>query len=507
MDECTVIRSHEGQRTGADLTGSRKMSFRVNTNVAAMNALRNVSNTSSSFQKSITKLSTGLRINSAADDPAGLIISENFRAQIASIDQAVRNNQDAVNYVKTAEGALDEVSRLLRDARTLALGAANTGVLSSAQIQANQNQLRSIGDSVTRIAQQTQFGTKKLLDGSSGVQASNLSSANVSNISFGGSFNTVAITTDSLITVSVTTAGTRAALTGSVTFTTATDTVAAGSFSINGRTFTTSASTTIMDVVNMINAASTSTGVSANFVAGGGVELSATEYGATGNFTLSDASGVINAAGIATAAGTDAVAAVIIDSNGATAGGLSTVTFTGGKNGSNGLSLTDVAGNTILLTEAGNASSSAFTAGHLKVGLTQFQIGANAGQTTAMSIGNFAADQLGTNVVAGFNLSNLDITTVSGANDAIKIIDAAIEQITTSRGNLGNFQRNQLDSNIRSLGVARENLADTESAIRDTDVAEEMTNFTKLQILQQSGMAVLTQANAMPQSVLSLLRG
>lgn len=483
------------------------MSYRINTNVAAMSALRNVGNTGMAFQASIAKLSTGLRINNAADDPAGLIISENFRAQIASIDQAVRNNQDAVNYVKTAEGALDEVSRLLRDARTLALGAANTGALSSAQIQANQNQLNSIAASVTRIAQQTQFGTKKLLDGSSGVQASNLSSANVTGLQFGGSFNSAAITTNSLITVSVSTAATRASMTGSVVFTNATDTVSAGSFSLNGRTFTTTATNTVNDVINMINAASSTTGVAADFVSGSGVVLRSTQYGAIGNFTLSDAGGIINAAGTASATGTDGVASVIIDANGATAGGLTTVTFTGGRMGASGLVLTDGLGNSVKLTEAGNATSAAFTAGHLNVGLTQFQIGANAGQISAMSIGNFVSSQLGASAVSGLNLSNLDVTTVNGANDALQVIDAAIEQITTARGDLGNFQRNILDSNIRSLGVSRENLAATESAIRDTDIADEMTNFTKLQILQQSGMAVLAQANVLPQSVLSLLRG
>src|SRR5688572_6189899 len=145
------------------------MSFRVNTNVNAMNALRNVGMTGMGLSSSINKLSTGLRINSAADDPAGLIISENFRAQISGIDQAIRNNQDAVNYARPAEGALDEVNRLLRDARTLAVAAGNTGTLSAAQIQANQSQLNSIITSITRISQQAQFGTKKLLDGSAGV--------------------------------------------------------------------------------------------------------------------------------------------------------------------------------------------------------------------------------------------------------------------------------------------------------------------------------------------------
>lgn len=483
------------------------MSFRVNTNVTAMNALRNVGETNMAFGKSISRLSTGLRINSAADDPAGLIISENFRAQISGIDQAIRNNQDAVNLVKTAEAALDEVNRLLRDARTLALASANSGTQTSQQIQANQNQLTSIINSVSRISEQTQFGTKRLLDGSSGVSAALLSSTNINGIYFGGTFNSAAITTDSLVTVSVSTAATRAVVTGSVTFTFATSTVSAGTFTINGRTFTTASTNTAQDVINMINSSSDATGVTAIWSAGSGIVLKANEYGSIGNFSLSDANGVVNAAGTTNATGTDAIANVIIDSNGSTSGGLATVTFTGGRMQQSGLVLTDVAGNRVVLTEAGNAASAAFTAGNLTVGTTQFQTGANVNQTAALSLNNFAATELGKNVVAGLNLSNLDITTTNGSNDALRVIDAAIEEISQARGNLGSFQRNNLESTIRSLGVARENLAATESTIRDTDVASEMTQFTKLQILQQSGLAVLAQANAAPQSVLSLLRG
>lgn len=483
------------------------MSFRVNTNIAGMNALRNVSVTGMEFSKAITRLSTGLRINSAADDPAGIIISENFRAQISGIDQAIRNNQDAVNYAKTAEGALDEVNRLLRDARSLAVAAGNTGTLSPAQIQANQNQLNSIVNSITRIAQQTQFGQKKLLDGSAGVNAANLSSANVQGLYFGGNFNGSAVTTNSLVTVSVTTAATRASLTGSVTFTGAVSLVNAGQFSINGTTFTTTGTMSVIDVVNMINGATGSTGVTADFTAGAGVTLRSTKFGSAGSFQLSDASGVLNSAGVTTATGTDAVASVTIDSNGSTAGGLATVTFTGGRNGQNGLVLTDGAGNSITLTESGNATSAAFTAGYLNVGSAQFQIGANANQTINLSLGNFAAAELGKNVVSGLNLSNLDITTATGSTNALAVIDAAISEVARSRGEIGSFQRNAIESNIRSLGIAKENLSATESTIRDTDVAEEMTNFTKLQILQQSGMAMLAQANSAPQAVLSLLRG
>jgi flagellin len=475
------------------------MSFRVNTNVAAMNALRNVSSTSMDFSKSITRLSTGLRINNAADDPAGLISSENMRAQIAGIDQAVRNNQDAINFAKTAEGALDEVNRLLRDARSLAVAAGNAATLTDEQNQANQAQLNSIVSSITRIAGQTTFGTKHLLDGSAGLSAAVTSGDNVAGMSFSGQFNSAAVTTASVVTVSVTTAAAKASITGDKNYTNATDVVSAGSFTLNGVTFTTSATDTITDVVARINNSSASTGVTASWSSGNGVVLESKDYGSTQSVNLSDANGILlSAAGATSDKGVDAVATVTIN-NGT---GNVSVTFDKGK----GLNLRDNEGNSIKLTENGNLLSAATAVGQLSGGASQFQIGGSANQTAFMSLGNFSAGELGKNAVSGKTMNNLDLTTASGATDALKVIDQAISDVSTARGAIGSFQRNVLESNIRSLGSAKENLAASESTIRDTDVAAEMTNFTKQQILQQAGLAVLAQANAAPQAVLSLLR-
>jgi len=476
------------------------MSFRVNTNVAAMNALRNVSQTATDFNKSINRLSTGLRINTAADDPAGLIISENMRAQLSGIDQAVRNSQDAINYAKTAEGALDEVNRLLRDARGLAVAAGNTGTLSSSAIQANQSQLASIVSSITRTAQTTQFGSKKLLDGSSGVNASVTNGTLVGSINIGGQFAGAAVTSNTSVVATLTQAATQASITG-VTATLG-QTVGAGSFSINGVTFTTDSTTTAQQTIDSINAAQGQTGVQASHN-GTAIILTSTAFGANARIDLADANGIVRAAGAGStsATGVNALATVQV--------GTATALFTSSQNGYDGLTLSDADGNTVKLTAAGNVTASVqnATLGQVIVGSSAFQIGANAGQTTSLSLGNFAASQLGGGVVSGKNLSNLDITTASGATDALKVIDAAIESVAKSRGQIGSFQRNVLESNIRSLGTARENLAATESTIRDVDVAAEMTNFTKLQILQQAGMSVLSQANSAPQAVLNLLRG
>jgi flagellin len=483
------------------------MSFRVNTNVMAMNALRNLTMTNVEFGKSVSRLSTGLRINSAADDPAGLIASETFRAQIGGLDQAIRNSQDAMNYAKTAEGALDEVNRLLRDARTLAVASANSGALTESQRQANQSQLQSIASSIDRIASNTAFGTKKLLNGSAGVNASVTLGTNFSAISFSGTFAGQAIVTNSGITVEVTTLAERAGITGSQTFTNATDLVGAGSFTINGKTFTTTATTTVNDVVALINDSAAQTGVTATYAAGQGVRLNSVGYGSNARIDLTDSSAILqSSAGSVTDTGQDAVATVSIDINGSDAGGVTTATFTGGRYGNDGLTLTDSFGNRIRLTEAGNVTG-ANLAGQLTVGTAQFQLGANAGETANLSLGNFAATELGDGVVSGLNLSNLDLSTASGATDALRVIDAAIEEVSRSRGEIGSFVRNNLESNVRSIGIARENLAATDSTIRDIDVASEMTNFTKLQIIQQSGISVLAQANSAPQAVLNLLRG
>lgn len=477
------------------------MSFRINTNVSAMNTMRTLGATGNELAKSITRLSTGLRITQAGDDPAGLIVSEGFRSQIASMGQAIRNNQDAINYAKTAEGALDEVNRLLSDARTLAVAAANSGTLDSNQIQANQAQLDSIVESINRVSGNTQYGTKKLLDGSAGVVA-NSSTAKLGSISLSGEFNDASITTGSAISITVSTAAQQASVT-SATFAAATTTLSAGTFTINGTSFSTNSSMNVTDLVNTINEQTGTTGVQADYTAAGQITLTTTKWGAAAKVEVSDAGGVFLAsAGNSVDTGVDAIGTVTINDG----SGLVTVTMTGGRLGYDGLTLSDTDGNVFKMSVNGNQTSGAWLAGYITAGASTFQIGANADQTKSLSLGNYAASQLGEGIVSGKTMANLDITTQSGATDAMKVIDAAINEISMARGAIGNFQRNVLESQVRSLGVAKENLAASESAIRDVDVAEEMTNFTKLQILQQSGLSVLAQANSAPQSVLSLLR-
>jgi len=479
------------------------MSFRVNTNVSAMNALRNLSLTGLEFSKSVNRLSTGLRIVSGADDPAGLIVSENFRAQIAGLDQAMQNNQDAINYAKTAEGALDEVSRLLNDARKLAVAAGNTGTLDAAAIQANEDQLRSIVDSINRIATQTQFGKKKLLDGSAGIVSTVTNATNYAAINIGGTFGGFTVNASGTITVQVTTAATRATITGSVDLSASglNTIIGAGTFVVNGYTFQTDGTESLQSLLNRFNNSSGQTGVTFNFN-GTNVVMKSNDYGSNATISFTDTAGRLNTAGNAAAAGVDAIATVTVT----TTNGATSATFTGGRNGDSGLRLTDTYGNSILLTEAGNATGAAAAVGRIEAGSAQFQIGANAGQTASLSLAAMLASSLGDDVVSGENLSTIKLDSASNADNALKVIDRAIEQVAELRGDIGNFQRNVLESNLRSLGVTRENLVATESSIRDVDVAAEITNYTKLQILQQTGLAVLAQANSAPSAVLALLR-
>ncbi|MCX7992054.1 MAG: flagellin [Fimbriimonadales bacterium] len=490
------------------------MSLRINTNMSALNALRNVERAADGFGRSIEKLASGLRINRAADDPAGLIRSEDLRAQIAGLEQAIANSQDATNLVKTAEGALEEMHNLLRSMRQLAVAAGNTGTNDLTALQANQNQIQSAIDSLNRIAAQTQFGTKKLLDGTAGVSAVVTDATRLGGIFFGGSVRGQVGTAAAqdyavgtgVVTVNVTTRAERAEIIGDTAYS-GLDTVigTAGTVVINGVSFTTDGNETIGNFINRINSQSSVTGVVANYDTDNDVVvLRSREYGANFSVVLSDAQNLINSAD-ATDTGVNAVAEVeITNSN----GNVVTVTFEGGRASTDsGLRLTDEKGNIVLLKEFGNDDTAgALAMARTSAGQLEFQIGGNAGQVARLSLNNMSAQQLGQGVVSGMSLADIDVTKTGGAEEALKIIDAAISQVSKLRGDMGAFQRNVLESNMRSLSIAKENLTATESAIRDTNFAEEISRFTRFQILQQAGMSVLGQANFAPQGVLQLIR-
>jgi len=477
------------------------VSLRINLNTAALTAHRVLTDTDSSLGKTIERLSSGFKINSAADDPAGLVISEKLRAQVSGLGQAIRNAGDAVNMVKTAEAALGEVSRLLRSMRDLAVHAANAGANDQAGVQADQAQIDNAIASLNKIAAETQFGQKQLLDGSAGIKANAIGTAVIS-----GDFSyTTGLADGDEIHIEVTTAAEKATF-NTIDFGTDASMVtdadgAVGGFTveINGVSVAYDSTTTVAALRAAINAVSDDTGVVAGTPTDGQISLTSRDYGSTARVTVTDGAGLL-AGGVTNQVDYGVDAAADVEVGGAT--DVSDTLWVG-----EGLILRDSLGNQIVLTEAAGTATGNKGANFLvELGTLTFQVGAYAGQTRELNIPSVRAQDLGTGAVAGQNLSTIDLLSPASAQDAILICDDAIKQISTIRAALGATQKNVFESSINSLTVAKENIAASESTIRDTDMAAEVVNLTRNQILQQAGTAMLAQANQTPQTLLRLLQ-
>jgi flagellin len=382
------------------------MALSINTNVASLNAQRNLSRSQGALNTSLERLSTGLRINSAKDDAAGLAISERFTTQIRGLNQAVRNASDGISLAQTAESALAELTNNLQRIRELAVQSVNASNSASDRDALNAEVAQRIAE-VDRIAKQTNFNGVKVLDGSFGTAVFQVG-ANV------GETISVSLTTD----VTAAAVGTVNTVTG-VAY--AMDTVTADGTADTVLTFTPA-----------VGAAST-----VNVAAGA---------------TIQEAADAINNANI------DGVSAFVNDS------GFLQV-------------LSDEAG--VAITEA--------------VG--------GAGNVTGLAGVTTAAEA----VSATTTLSGVGVDTVAGANFTIARVDSALTDVNGLRGNLGAIQ-NRFESTIVNLQTVSENLAASRGRIQDADFAAETASLTKAQILQQAGVAVLSQANAQPQLALSLLQ-
>ena len=531
------------------------MSLRVNHNTASLNGIRNLQKNDAAVSKSLERLSSGLKINRASDNSAGLIISEQMRAQLKGLDTAVSNSETAVSMIQTAEGALDEVNTLLGKARGLALHSANEGANDNAQLQADQTELDNIMSSVDRIATNTQFGTKKLLDGS----MTNFRSANsaiVGSAQTGNDYATqlkAATVTKGYHSLRVNVAATQGNTVlggGTTDITTGAATIEEMSGShifnkafvmaINGVQVSVASGTTKNDLINQLNPVGKSLGFSAivssaaaggtaaatagitsgaaNQASTGAIVLINKGYGSSSSFTfsfVSGATGAVNISGASTA-GAD-MSGTLILYTGASVGGTATSGGTEISLEQSGATLTLVSSNALgyrinlkdNLSLSGGTGGSGFYMGVID-GTTagaSFQIGANAGQTASIDMASTKAGDLGVGVSATYkNLGALSGSLTSGnATEALKVIDKAIDDVTNMRGKLGAFQANTLETNISSLKVSKENLTAAESSIRDVDFAEESANFTKNNILVQSATAMLAQANQLPNNVLKLL--
>ncbi|MEM6553025.1 MAG: flagellin [Planctomycetota bacterium] len=485
---------------------------RINTNVSAMIARNNLDRTNSNLNTSLERLSTGLRINRGADNPAGLIVSERLRTEIQGIGQAVDNIERASNVIATTEAALTEINNLLVSIKSLTVEAANTGAFSPEEIEANQLQIDSAVESITRISNTASFAGLKLLNGSldyliSGQPTSAITDVSVKGANFGLN-EFIPVTVEVInsaetaeLFISGNTAGSPGAFLSSV------------SFEVQGprgvQDFSFVSGTSLSAVVAAVNAISDATGVTAALVSAtdqtSGLTFSSDGFGSDqfvsvrkldgGDFFQSfDEQGGNQ---VNRDEGEDVLA--LVNGNLALGDGLDIAINTAALNVE--MTLTEAAAT----SNTGTEYSYSITGGG-----ALYQIGGqiNTQQQVGFGVQSVAATRLG-NSTTGF-LSTItaggDNSLIAGqARQAGDIIDASIDQISTLRGRIGAFERNTLQTTLRSQQIALENLTASESAIRDTDFAEETSNLTRQQILQQAGTSTLAIANTSAQSVLSLL--
>ncbi len=490
------------------------MSSYINTNTTASEAAYNLGINQSNEQKNIQRLSSGLRINSAADDAAGLVISESLRAQSAGLTQATANTNNAINVVKTAEGALNEVHSLLINIRSLVVHAANVGANDPTALKADQDAIASSVASINRIASTTQFNNKNLLDGSASSASASVtggtatvgaaSGKNLSLVSQATGYGAIPITSGSVTSTAA------IATKDTVTLGAApVDGTFGGNITVEGKSVTLNGTTNT--VANIATAIQQQTGLNyAVAITGSTVTFTSQKAGASGGTsTYSGLTSSTASAAYVSTANTTVGANASLTVNGQASDTVSTdgKTFSFTTGALKGLSLST---SSTLGATLGTFSATADTA--VAGQDLQFQVGANAGQTVNISIGSTKANNLGSS--GSFNLGDLaaggalNVTDPTGAaqQNALKVVDQAIADISTTREKLGALQSNVLQSNVRSLGVAQQNTNASESTIRDTNLSAEIVDFTKNQILVQAGTSALAQANSAPQAILKLLQ-
>jgi flagellin len=493
----------------------------INTNISSMQAQNSVRTTGLNLSTAMERLSSGIRINSAKDDAAGLAISTRMTASIRGISAAIRNANDGISLTQTAEGSLGQIGDNLQRIRELAVQSANTGNNSSDRAAMNNEATQLIAE-IDRIASNTTYNGIALLDGSFQAQNLQVGAGNGSNdriaISI-GSAKSSALGVGSNSSYS-TTAGNTAA-TGSTA-------LLSGAISINGYTvgaassdgvsYTTPAASGIA-VAAAINAISGSSGVTATVAA---TTLAGTTVTSAG-FALTIAAGdiVINGVDIGASvaatskAGRGGQVASAINAVSSQTGVTATFSTT---TGAVALSAADGRNITVVTKNAGTKSglgTVAATEGTAVTATTQSKVTLSSSSSAGITIANTTAEGLtaagltagytAATATAGAGVSSLTLTTAAGSQAALTTLDTAINTITDSRAAMGAYQ-NRLTAAISNLETTSMNLSASRSRILDTDYAKETTNLAKSQIIQQAATAMLAQANQSGQSVLALLK-
>ena len=475
---------------------------RINTNVTALTSARILNLNTANLNKSLERLSTGLRINRGADDPAGLIASENLRKQIRGTETAIKNSERAINIVSTAEGALNQVSTMLLDLQALLGEVANKGGMSSEEIDANQLQVDSILNSIGRIANTTEFEGIKLVNGNLDYTTSGVDSTIIGDVKV----NAAKLIDGATMTIAVTTVDSAETgivyLSGAVSTTALTIQVGSN----RGNTeLTFAAGTAAADIRTAINAVAEVTGVSAG-VSGAVTLLRSRDFG-------SDAYTSVEVLAGTQTGGTQVMQTYATGTTSAKNYGedySASINGTSATGDGKKLTLrTAMLDAEIDLTAAAGLSTATETF-YVTGGGADFALGAEVTGQGLESVGiqNIAVTNLGNSTDGYLNtLRSGGTNSLSSTNlyTAQNIVNSAIKDISTLRGRLGSFQKNTLETNISTLEITKENLYAAESAIRDTDYAAEISNMTRSQILVNAATSVLAQANFAPQNVLQLL--
>jgi flagellin len=466
------------------------------------------------LSKTLGRLSTGLRINRGADDPAGLIASENLRAEKTAINAAMTNAERAEQVVNVAEGGLQEISNMLVEMQGLVGSMANEAGVSKEEKQANQLQIDSILQTIDRIANSTSFQGIKLLNGNFDYTLSSDDSAVLSDVKVNSA--KLSDTAGSNIRVDVTLVD--SASTGAVFLLDDGGTMSANgegqvTFEITGndgtQQFTFASGTANSDVVAAINTFSEAVGASAS-LDGGEIRIDSTNYGSdqfvrvkqlSDNAGSSYVSSAANGTAVTEYKGAGDDAEVNINGMKATSDGLTARVSSEGFDVT--LSLTDAF--------AGNGGAGGTSTFYVTGGGADFNLGpaVNLSNKVSLGIQTVTTGNLGSNG-DGF----LDALKAGGTANVVNgdlskaqnVIEGAIKQVSGMRGRLGAFQKNTVGSTISSLSIALENTSAAESSIRDADFAAETANLTRAQILSQAATQALSLANSQPQAVLSLLR-
>ena len=497
------------------------MAATINTNISSLTAQRNLGTSQMSLNTAIQRLSSGLRINSAKDDAAGLAISERFTSQIRGLNQAVRNANDGISLAQVAEGAMGSAGNILQRVRELAVQSANASN-SAGDRQAQQQEVGQLVSELDRISQTTEFNGSKLLDGSFGTQQFQVgANANQTIVAATGNLRTSVYGNNQNVASNGSGIGAQAPVSGT---TANANGVTAGSVAISGYlgtgTLSVTSSATAKATADQINALKADTGVTATARS----EVRLGGMASAGSYSLTLEGDNVGAARtvsftLTSATGTDRLSAAVsaINDQAAKTGINASLSSDGSQ-----IVLTNATGNNIVVGDTANANAANVTvtgydaAGAANGGTTTLSSAAatvenvnTGGYITLDSEKSFAitstSNQLDNGGSALQTVANLDVTTFSNATNALKTVDSALAFINGERAKLGALQ-SRFETSISNLQVTSENLSSSRSRILDADFAAETANLSRAQILQQAGTAMVAQANQIPQGVLSLLK-